>query len=142
MPLARWTTVSPVRSRKGYRVTGNFRGCGLRCCGLGAARVYDEALSYSRPNIAGKPLVWQAGLVTGPGDEVQRVGTEYAVENFVFRHREGEKEPHRCAFFSEHRGGGVQSRDHVIDRLLRQLGQVPLGQVIRRLPGGVHTAER
>ena len=59
-------------------------------------------------------------------DDIGRVRAEDAVEDFVGRDRKRDKQPDGRSFFADGGGGNVEFGDHLVNRLLGQLGQVPL----------------
>jgi len=79
-----------------------------------------------------------AGSLARDRDDVGRLCTEHAVENFIRGYRECDDQPDRRAFIAHAEGGDVEFRHDVVDRLFGQLWEVPLGQVVADLRNGVH----
>lgn len=71
-------------------------------------------------------------------DDVGRLCTEHAIENFIRGYRERDDQPDRRPFIADAERGDVELFHDVVDRLFGQLGKVPLGQVIPALRNGVH----
>src|SRR5258708_4309158 len=79
-----------------------------------------------------------AGSLARGRDDVGRLRTEHAIQNFIRGYCERDDQPDRRTFIADAEGRDVEFRHDVVDRLFGQLGQVPLGQVVPDLPNGVH----
>lgn len=97
-------------------------------------RFASDASAY----LSTKSLRRDAGALTRHRDDVLRVGAEDAIQDFVRRYRHGEEEAHRSPLVADDRRRHVEFRDDLIDRLLGQLGQVPLSEVVRQIRSGIH----
>jgi hypothetical protein len=96
------------------------------------------AFSYARAYVAGKPLMRDAGSLARGRDDVGRLRPENAVENFIRWDSERDEQPDRRPFIADCAGGNVELCHDVVDRLVSQLRQIPLGQVVRAVGSGVH----
>ena len=87
---------------------------------------------------SGETLVRYACPQARRGDDGRGLSVEDAVQHLVGGHGERDEQAHRRAFIADGRGGPIEPRDDVIDRLLGQFGQIPLRQIMRDVGSGVH----